>query len=195
MKKLEIEKQFNKLANTIESYVQKSLVSLGNMGIQDLTFNEHPLDKGRLEDSFSYATAKKESGVGARAKPSDQVEKPDTTDAVNVGTQVPYATTLEHGSGSFDMAIDGDGNPETFQSLLPKIKAWMGRKGIEDDGNFAYNITRRILEYGSDAQPFFYESFRRMETVAPNIIKAQMEQWLIKSKPKSTDVVKISIKY
>lgn len=131
--------------------------------------------EGRLEDSISWATSKKHSGIGPNAENGDGVQKPDESGIVYIGTQCPYAGVHNYGGIAGTFAYGKNGNPNTRAQLEAKIADWAKVRGfgVEENGEVSPSIVKKIcdnIENGEQvAYPFFEPFVIEMKSAAPTV--------------------------
>jgi len=164
--------------NAMDNAVEKSLQAVGDSGQETMKMEPNISDRiydGRLDDSVSWATAKKESGIGSRAVSGDEVPKPANSGIVNIGTGCPYAGIHDSGGIAGSFAYGKNGNPANRSELEEKIDDWMKVRGIASDEDTAERnrVLKKIcdnIENGiQQAYPFFQSAVIKITEDAPDV--------------------------
>jgi hypothetical protein len=125
-------------------------------------------DMGRTENSVTWATynaVDRALAKGPGVLDTDIIGKSDNRLGLNIGTAVPYAEYIEHGSTHHQ-----SGSPAESKRFVSNMLAWAQRHGFrKKDGSMGtlneddiYPLLKKIRDYGTDANPFLEESKRRI---------------------------------
>jgi hypothetical protein len=112
-------------------------------------------DTMRLEDSITWATPVAVDTAMGKGKPTDIIQKPATKYTLHVGTAVPYAPYIEHGS-----TPHGGSNAAEHERFVANMLDWASRHGWEarDGGALKesdiYYLLKSIRDNGTSDKPF-----------------------------------------
>ena len=162
-----------------------ALERMGEFGTEQLVMAEKDSDvTHRLRDSFSWATIKKESNLGTYAESTDAVEKPKEAYTVNIGTNTPYAASVNYGTiGNFKYGVNGA--PANFAELLREIRKWLEIKVSSgafrvDPGtkihDLAFRIAKDIEENGTDKHEFWEPAIKVVRKNAKEILEEALAE-------------------
>jgi hypothetical protein len=112
-------------------------------------------DTMRLENSITWATPVAVDTVMGKGNPTDIIQKPTTKYTMHVGTAVPYAPYVEHGS-----TPHGGSNAAEHERFVTNMLDWARRHGWEarDGGELKesdiYYLLKKIRDNGTSDMPF-----------------------------------------
>lgn len=156
---------FDDLINVIlPELVDAALNTGGALCVEELQSGVSK-DEGRLHGSLSYATQKRAARVSGSAGESDGAPQPDKPFLMYLGTRVPYAWYVEHGSGPHNTGNDSEG-------FIERITAWAWRHGWAEDEMGA--LINSIRKKGTEKHPFFFEKGAIVERIMGEALKKAM---------------------
>jgi hypothetical protein len=130
-------------------------------------------DTGRTTQSVTWATsvASDKSPMGKDGvQQTDLIDMPANPMEMDIGTAVPYAQYIEHGSQPHQKS-----SVEESERFITNMLDWARRHGWQKregatgdlDKNDIYPLLMRIRNYGTDKNPFMQDSRQAIEPLVP----------------------------
>ncbi len=146
---LDLKKAFSNAATTMSTGLDKALIKAGLLIERDAKLyltEDHHVDTGRLRASITHRLIDKPRGR-----------------AVQVGTNVEYASDVEFGTG-----------PHTVP--IADLLAWAKRKGLDEEA--AHAIQQQIEKYGTKPHPFLHPALESNAVAIQALITSALKRSL-----------------
>lgn len=148
--------------------------------VQDVAY-----DTGRLHDSISFATDKKDAKVGGRAEEGDAIMKPSGSLELHIGTACPYAQWIEMGSAPISESSRTDGK------FRERINEWAARHGFSELA--AKYIANKIAARGLPPRQFMKSSEIEIYDMAEKTIALAVDKLMNRLLDKKPMVIEVPI--